>query len=834
MFVCASLDSIGRSDQGGLAKPLKEAIHDRNAVVYCGYGVDFSALGVQVEGAASCRIFTKFGPSESFYHLAERRGYEINSTSGVAGKVVERALSSGPDVALFLFLTRSQLARSPFLDGTPTNSHRIFVCESEEEMPETIDLVEKVLKEASYSAVSVNSSIANKSSSSIKEYVANNAINGSAISKEIDGKDVVIVSESPSNVMPLVKLASKASSTEVLISREPIEEELRAESIESLHFLRYGVDIAAPYTLLDVRAATMAMEHAEKLVNVMFARLSTHSDALRAEIKEHLALSLEDSLYSLFRRHLASVQLVRGTNSVFLVQTNGIRLATLMGVYSAAREVGADVYLCASRSPSSSKNFIKLLERLGELVDIQPGMQSSFGASLSALFSRLLSTYPRRRRAGQGKEPLRIAELPNVGGPSLAAGDALILAAGDRNYSDTVHAVSKVAAGSRAVQVWSIGDSYDPAVHGVLDGVAVERIRSAKLEANLNKKTEGEALEFAKVNLPPKALLDPETAILTSAGFALWFTNTLPFLCDWYKAARQRMTTARPAYLIACNGRNPLSRLAIQAAKVHDIPTLDVQAVLLSDYVRIKKPITDYVSVLESMSQDLMQHHFGLGKDRIFRSGSPRIQSLLGGAVEALDLKSSHQPPAGPHSKTVLLATQPLDSTLSMDAAQHVLNTVARIPGARLLIRLHPREGVATRRRYAELIARKGASEYCELLPKGPLIEALEKAVVVVTFFSNVGLEAALLGKDILALALDGHFPMDFRRGGMAMAANTPDEIDAVLQAYLNDAEYREKVRRDRLRFLESNEQLFRGNPGERIVDAMETIISPMRAVSAA
>lgn len=105
------------------------------------------------------------------------------------------------------------------------------------------------------------------------------------------------------------------------------------------------------------------------------------------------------------------------------------------------------------------------------------------------------------------------------------------------------------------------------------------------------------------------------------------------------------------------------------------------------------------------------------------------------------------------------------------------------------------------------------------------LHESVAAANLVVTFFSNVGLEAAVMERDVLVIALYGHFPLDLSRGGLAIAARTPSDIDHQVTRYLTDEQYRRHTTAARHAFIQGNPQLSDGKAACRVVDLMESLV---------
>jgi hypothetical protein len=405
------------------------------------------------------------------------------------------------------------------------------------------------------------------------------------------------------------------------------------------------------------------------------------------------------------------------------------------------------------------------------------------------------------------QEPLRLAE-----------GSGLILSAGDPNYTRTVEAIAAEASAARPVTVWSVSGDLSLDLTDRFPSISVSHITASFSE----RVAVSPKLRRKVISALAKVSNDPLTRELLARQFLSWVENRLPMLLGLWNAFSEEFRRARPAYLLASTGRHPVCRLAITAAKNEGIPTVDVQVVLLSDYKRLKSPIADWASVMETMSKHLFTDHFKFPEDRILVAGSARIDAMRKDQVSTRRT----------FGKSVLYLNQPLDTRLTNGTVEHLIKAVRATPGATLTIKLHPRDGVQTLKRFAALIARQRASDVCSIAPpETTLPEAVETADLVATYFSNAGLEAAVLGRDVLAIAMHGHFPLNLSREGLALGASNPEEIGHQTTQYLTDEHFRERTTAARMKFLGENEQLLKPSAAKRIVSFLEKITVSVLAI---
>ncbi|MET2832173.1 hypothetical protein [Mesorhizobium shangrilense] len=228
-----------------------------------------------------------------------------------------------------------------------------------------------------------------------------------------------------------------------------------------------------------------------------------------------------------------------------------------------------------------------------------------------------------------------------------------------------------------------------------------------------------------------------------------------------------------PARLICLPGRDWLSRMLaadIRARMPSSVNSFDVQTVFIGPRRRYKPTNCDVQVVIDTHSAQLMRAFFGLPPERILIGGSPRYSASL---------KAARAEKPGPGRYRILFTASPImDRCLPVIAALCKIMEVHR--DAQLIIRTHPSSGPADITRMSTLTAALGSS--AEIEKDGSLAASLASADIVVTRYSNTGLEAAMLGKPVIAS--DFHQerpPIPLDEMGVAIKAATPDALrDAI------------------------------------------------------
>lgn len=250
--------------------------------------------------------------------------------------------------------------------------------------------------------------------------------------------------------------------------------------------------------------------------------------------------------------------------------------------------------------------------------------------------------------------------------------------------------------------------------------------------------------------------------------------RVLPAIIVSAAYVRSIVRIAAPARLICLPGRDWLSRMLaadIRERMPSSVRSFDVQTVFIGPRRRYKPTNCDVQVVIDTHSAQIMTTFFGLPPERILIGGSPRYSASL---------KAARAEKPRPGRYRILFTASPV-----MDRCLPVIAALCKVmeghPDARLIIRVHPSSGPADIARISTLTAGLGSS--AEMEEGGSLAASLASADIVVTRYSNTGLEAAMLGKPVIAS--DFHQerpPIPLDEMGVAIKAATPDALrDAVV-----------------------------------------------------
>ena len=282
------------------------------------------------------------------------------------------------------------------------------------------------------------------------------------------------------------------------------------------------------------------------------------------------------------------------------------------------------------------------------------------------------------------------------------------------------------------------------------------------------------------------------------------------------------ISATRPSYLALLPGRDFIARVATVAARRHQIASFDVQTVFVGARARYKRTLADVQLTIETESQRLFQSYFKLAPTQTMLSGCAKVGLLRqqGQGLNRDDIRALVG--LGDHFHLVF-AGSPF-----LDADQPILETLARgltlWPDARLGIRLHP-------------TAHQDFTDYCTQLAQNHanvsvlsqlnLAQTLVSADILITRFSNVGLEAGLLNRDVIACNFTQEpAPIRLDAMGVASAATEAADLIACIEDFRRHGPRWDSLQNTRRKYRQNNPQMFVDSSPDYMRDLMEQFVA--------
>src|SRR5262249_25681903 len=163
--------------------------------------------------------------------------------------------------------------------------------------------------------------------------------------------------------------------------------------------------------------------------------------------------------------------------------------------------------------------------------------------------------------------------------------------------------------------------------------------------------------------------------------------------------------------------------------------------------------------------------------------------------------------------------TQPISLEQNRTLVELTLEAIQDIPDVRVVVKVHPGEPEGRLEVFQRLTERRGLSDRTFVTKGHEVYRLLAAADLVVNMMSNVGIEAALLGRNVVAVELDvetRHFSLD--EIGLVDASRSRSEAVGQIRKLLLDDQASAAAESKRKAFFSANPELQDGKSIERLL----------------
>jgi CDP-glycerol glycerophosphotransferase (TagB/SpsB family) len=273
----------------------------------------------------------------------------------------------------------------------------------------------------------------------------------------------------------------------------------------------------------------------------------------------------------------------------------------------------------------------------------------------------------------------------------------------------------------------------------------------------------------------------------------------------------------RPQIILTVPDQRWNAKAAIELGRQAHIPSVTIQAAVISSHPRYDTVVADRVAVIGDSSRRLWEEK-GVPTEKLVVTGAPRFDDKY-----RLDPRAVERVRAFlgvPLAKPIItFATQPLSPTIIEQNVIHVVRAADQFPDHQLVFKVHPRESPA---RYSELLAKLRAHKVITV-QKIDLNALLQASALVVTGFSTTALEAMIFERPVLIINLTGEpDPVDYVNSGAALGAYAPEDVVIQMERLLTDAHVREALAHARRKYV--IDQLYRtdGHAAQRVAELIQ------------
>jgi len=301
------------------------------------------------------------------------------------------------------------------------------------------------------------------------------------------------------------------------------------------------------------------------------------------------------------------------------------------------------------------------------------------------------------------------------------------------------------------------------------------------------------------------------------------FEMTFPRMLLWLEALKHVYLSRRPEAVLLFPDFTSPGIVASLLARRQGIPSLTVQAALSSDHAFLRPTYAEVAAVVNRFSARVFENRGGVRAEQVVVTGLPRWDELVNTDWRPRAGKVRQQLGVSPGERLVCFATQwiPLSHTKRMLRA--LLRGAASVTEARLVVKVHPAEPVG---KYEDLLKQLPTDGLSPLVVRDiDFFALLSTCDLLITSFSNVAMEAAILGRPVLITNLSGEpDPLPYVEDGLALGAYSEEEIERRVRALLCDSETKERLKATQAQYRKREPELFDGKAAERVVELVKQL----------
>lgn len=287
--------------------------------------------------------------------------------------------------------------------------------------------------------------------------------------------------------------------------------------------------------------------------------------------------------------------------------------------------------------------------------------------------------------------------------------------------------------------------------------------------------------------------------------------KTLPMLYDLHIQISAACKQSGETSLMVMPGRDAESLTAQNAVQKFGIKTVDVQTAYFSRGHTYTAPNGDVVTAMDEWSKDLFAEWFKIPEDKIHVLGTSRFDrfSKLRLSHEAVETAAKTRP-------HICVATQPIQAGLTKDMLTSLNELYLSGIDFDCTVKLHPRQSETIISEIEALASDLQGAGGLTITKFGDLAQILLASDMVVTAFSNVAIEAALMDRPVLIANFTGEdIPVPFMEFGIAEEARSQEAFRALAKRMLYDAPFRTELNNKRRDYFDRYPSQWRGDAGK-------------------
>lgn len=278
-----------------------------------------------------------------------------------------------------------------------------------------------------------------------------------------------------------------------------------------------------------------------------------------------------------------------------------------------------------------------------------------------------------------------------------------------------------------------------------------------------------------------------------------------------------------PAFVLSFyNGYSFENQMIILSAGHCGLPTFGVQNLLHGRDDRIVYPPVDRYLCFNNSEGRALAEVTGFPAHRISVIGSVAYDAILKRARSYDRGLERNALGILPHEKLIVVATQPVALAHNTMLVDLTLEALRDIPDVKVIIKLHPYEPESRVTVFRKQAEQHGLTERALVTTHHDIYRLLVAADLVVNMTSNVGIEAALLDRNVIAVEIDLVTHFSLGEIGLVEAAHTREEAHRQIRSLLSDPQARAVAAAKRKAFFAANPELTDGRSLDRLLEKVQ------------
>ena len=267
-------------------------------------------------------------------------------------------------------------------------------------------------------------------------------------------------------------------------------------------------------------------------------------------------------------------------------------------------------------------------------------------------------------------------------------------------------------------------------------------------------------------------------------------------------------------------------KIAVVVGKLVHIPTLLLmQLGMLGRDYQCPSFLADKISVAGDFIKDLIIN-CGINENRVVVTGRPTYDALVRAEDNFDKIEICQKLSIDPRKEILVYCTENLPQRETRNIVLVICNAIKSFPDLQLIIKVHPSE--LSLSVYEEVSKNVGVKAL--VIRDANVYEILFVCDIMITGFSTTALDAMILDKPVVTVNFTGlEDPIPFAESGAAIGVYHEEDLRRAVEDGLFNESLKEKLRRDREKFVYEQAYLKDGKATERVVNLIEQMIVEKR-----